>query len=116
MRESGGPHNLSKDLLTSIYSFYNKTEYSGLESHITNSYTNSLIQTLHYSLPIRRLAESHILTNCNREHCFLCELGFAMKMLTDARGVNCQASNFCKTVGALAQGMKNSFVSEFAHH
>ncbi|KAH8117576.1 ubiquitin carboxyl-terminal hydrolase-domain-containing protein [Phellopilus nigrolimitatus] len=85
------------------FAFYNKTEYSGLESHIVNSYTNCLIQSLHYCLPIRRLAESHILTNCNREHCFLCELGFAMRMLKDARGVNCQASNFCKTVGALAQ-------------
>ncbi|EJD06087.1 uncharacterized protein FOMMEDRAFT_78690 [Fomitiporia mediterranea MF3/22] len=85
------------------FAFYNKTEYSGLESHIVNSYTNSLVQTLHYCLPIRRLAESHILTSCNREHCFLCELGFAMRMLSDARGVNCQASNFCKTVGVLAQ-------------
>ncbi|THH06212.1 hypothetical protein EW145_g4234 [Phellinidium pouzarii] len=85
------------------FAFYNKTEYSGLESHIVNSYTNCLVQSLHYCLPIRRLAESHILTNCNREHCFLCELGFAMRMLEDARGVNCQASNFCKTIGALAQ-------------
>ncbi|KAL5528994.1 hypothetical protein ACEPAG_4968 [Sanghuangporus baumii] len=85
------------------FAFYNKTEYSGLESHIVNSYTNSLVQTLHYCLPLRRLAESHILTSCNREHCFLCELGFAMRMLSDARGVNCQASNFCKTVGVLAQ-------------
>ncbi|KAI5119085.1 hypothetical protein M0805_004858 [Coniferiporia weirii] len=85
------------------FAFYNKTEYSGLESHIVNSYTNCLVQSLHYCLPIRRLAESHILTNCNREHCFLCELGFAMRMLEDARGVNCQASNFCKTIGALVQ-------------
>lgn len=85
--------------------FYNKTDYSGLESHIINSYTNCLVQTLHYSIPIRQLAESHILTNCNREHCLLCELGFVMKMLEDARGINCQASNFCKTIGVLAHGM-----------
>lgn len=28
-----------------------------------------------------------------------------MKMLEDARGINCQASNFCKTIGVLAHGM-----------
>lgn len=85
------------------YSFYNKTDYSGLETHILNSYTNSMLQAMHYSLPIRRLAKSHIATDCNREHCLLCELGFVVRMLEDARGTNCQSSNFCKTVGVLAQ-------------
>lgn len=27
-----------------------------------------------------------------------------MRMLEDAKGINCQSSNFCKTVGVLAQG------------
>ncbi|KAK4703268.1 PAB-dependent poly(A)-specific ribonuclease subunit 2, partial [Phenoliferia sp. Uapishka_3] len=36
------------------FGFYNKTPYSGLETHITNSYTNSLLQALHYTLPERR--------------------------------------------------------------
>ncbi|TDL27635.1 hypothetical protein BD410DRAFT_782767 [Rickenella mellea] len=85
------------------FAFYNRTEYSGLETHIMNSYTNAMVQVMHYSLPIRRLAKSHITTNCPREHCLLCELGFVSRMLEDARGTNCQASNFCKTVGALAQ-------------
>ena len=85
--------------------FYNRTEYSGLETHIMNSYTNALVQTLHYVEPVRRLATSHITTNCTNEHCLLCELGFVSRMLSDARGTNCQASNFCRTVGALAQSM-----------
>ncbi|KAL1747522.1 ubiquitin carboxyl-terminal hydrolase-domain-containing protein [Schizophyllum fasciatum] len=85
------------------FGFYNKTEYSGLETHILNSYTNSLVQVLHYCMPIRRLAKSHITTNCPREHCLLCELGFVVRMLEDARGTNCQASNFCKVARALAQ-------------
>uniref|UniRef100_A0A0W0F3U7 PAN2-PAN3 deadenylation complex catalytic subunit PAN2 n=1 Tax=Moniliophthora roreri TaxID=221103 RepID=A0A0W0F3U7_MONRR len=85
------------------FGFYNKTEFSGLETHILNSYTNSLVQAMHYCLPIRQLAKSHITTNCPREHCLLCELGFVARMLEDARGTNCQASNFCKTVGVLAQ-------------
>ncbi|KAK7449653.1 poly(A)-specific ribonuclease [Stygiomarasmius scandens] len=85
------------------FAFYNKTEYSGLETHILNSYTNPILQVMHYSLPIRGLAKSHITTNCIREHCLLCELGFVVRMLEDAKGTNCQSSNFCKTVGVLAQ-------------
>ncbi|KAJ7349108.1 ubiquitin carboxyl-terminal hydrolase-domain-containing protein [Mycena albidolilacea] len=85
------------------FGFYNKTEYSGLETHILNSYTNALVQIMHYNPSIRRLAKSHITTSCPREHCLLCELGFVVRMLEDANGTNCQASNFCKTVGVLAQ-------------
>ncbi|KAG7086554.1 hypothetical protein E1B28_002503 [Marasmius oreades] len=84
------------------FGFYNKTEFSGLETHILNSYTNPLVQIMHYCIPIRRLAKSHITTNCSREHCLLCELGFVVRMLEDARGTNCQASNFCRAVGVLA--------------
>ncbi|RDB20983.1 PAB-dependent poly(A)-specific ribonuclease subunit PAN2 [Hypsizygus marmoreus] len=85
------------------FGFYNKTEYSGLETHILNSYTNPVLQVMHHTLPIRILAKSHISTNCLREHCLLCEIGFVARMLEDAKGINCQSSNFCKTVGVLAQ-------------
>lgn len=85
------------------FGFYNKTDYSGLETHILNSYTNPILQVMHYCFPIRILAKSHITTNCPREHCLLCELGFVVRMLEDASGINCQSSNFCKTVGVLAQ-------------
>ncbi|KAF9228724.1 hypothetical protein BS17DRAFT_724469 [Gyrodon lividus] len=84
------------------FGFYNKTPFSGLETHILNSYTNPILQVVHYSIPMRKLAKSHITTNCPREHCLLCELGFVVRMLEDARGTNCQSSNFCKTVGVLA--------------
>ncbi|KAF8636661.1 hypothetical protein AX17_003467 [Amanita inopinata Kibby_2008] len=85
------------------FGFFNRTEFSGLETHILNSYTNAVLQLMHYSQPIRQLARSHITTNCPREHCLLCELGFVIRMLEDAKGINCQSSNFCKTVGVLAQ-------------
>lgn len=85
------------------FGFYNKTDCSGLETHILNSYTNAIVQLMHYVQPIRLLAKSHITTNCPREHCLLCELGFVSRMLEDAHGTNCQSSNFCKTVGVLAQ-------------
>ncbi|THH31551.1 hypothetical protein EUX98_g2646 [Antrodiella citrinella] len=87
------------------FGYYNNTTYSGLETHILNSYTNSMVQLLHYTQPIRQLAKSHITTDCARENCLFCELGFVTRMLEDARGVNCQSSNFCKTVGVLAHGV-----------
>jgi len=67
-----------------------------------------MVQAMHYVYPIRRLAKSHITLDCPREHCLLCEFGFVARMLEDAKGINCQASNFCKTIGVLAQG---AFVS-----
>lgn len=93
--------------------FYNQTTYSGLETHILNSYTNSVVQVLHYNQPIRRLAKSHITTSCPREHCLLCELGFVVRMLEDAHGTNCQSSNFCKTVGVMAQGQGVQLMRHF---
>jgi Ubiquitin carboxyl-terminal hydrolase len=91
-------------LVINDFRFYNKTCFSGLETHILNSYTNAVVQVMHYVSPIRRLAKAHILIDCPREHCLFCELGFVSCMLEDAQGTNCQASNFCKTVGVLAQG------------
>ncbi|GAA6000190.1 hypothetical protein JCM10207_007897 [Rhodosporidiobolus poonsookiae] len=85
------------------FGFYNKTPYSGLETHITNSYTNSLLQALHYLKPIRTLAESHTFGACPKENCLLCEAGFLFRMLEDAKGMNCQASNFSRAFGANPQ-------------
>lgn len=86
------------------FGFYNKTSYSGLETHITNSYTNSLLQALHYTGPIRTLAESHTFAACLKENCLLCEAGFLFRMLGDAKGMNCQATNFSRAFSASPQG------------
>lgn len=81
-------------------SFYNKTTFSGLETHISNSYTNALLQALHYVQPIRKVLISHIFSSdCLAEHCLGCQVGFLLKMLEDAKGRNCQASNFLKVFG-----------------
>ena len=81
------------------FDFYNKTPYSGLETHIQNSYANSYLQALHYLPPFRETAKAHILQNCPRENCLLCEAGFLFRMLEDAKGANCQASNFLRAFG-----------------
>jgi hypothetical protein len=59
---------------------------------------------MHYVLPLRYVAKSHITTHCSKEYCLLCELGFVMRMLEDAKGINCQATNFCKTIPNLPSG------------
>ncbi|PWN52754.1 hypothetical protein IE53DRAFT_366908 [Violaceomyces palustris] len=81
------------------FEFYNKTPYSGLETHIQNSYANSYLQALHYLSPFRALAKAHTLQNCPREYCLLCEAGFLFRMLEDAKGANCQATNFLRAFG-----------------
>lgn len=85
------------------FRFYNQTEYSGLETDILNSYTNSLLQALHYTTPIRAVAKAHICVDCTKENCLLCESGFLFRMLEDAKGVNCQASNFSRAFSATPQ-------------
>jgi len=84
-------------------SFYNHTDFSGLETDILNSYTNALLQALHYTSPIRAVAKAHICVDCTKEHCLLCEAGFLFRMLEDAKGVNCQASNFSRAFSATPQ-------------
>ena len=55
-------HCLSVPLpsISSSFRFYNKTAYSGLETHIPNSYTTLILQVTYYSFPTRKLARSHI--------------------------------------------------------
>jgi PAB-dependent poly(A)-specific ribonuclease subunit 2 len=39
-------------------------------------------------------------------------MGFVSRNLEDAKGSNCHAGNFCKTLGLLAQGMSLSFIEK----
>jgi len=84
--------------------YYNKTRYSGLETHISNSYSNPLLQLLKFTPLIRNLALQHAATTCLSEACLLCEMGFLFDMLDKADGHNCQATNFLKTFSNLPQG------------
>lgn len=81
--------------------FYNKTQFSGLETHIANSYLNALLQLLRFTSLIRNLALFHTATECEIEECLLCEMGFMFDMLEKARGQNCQATNFLQAFGRL---------------
>lgn len=84
--------------------YYNKTKYSGLEIHISNSYANSLLQIMHFIPLIRNVALRHAATSCLSEICLLCELGFLFDMLQKAEGSICQATNMLKTLSNHPQG------------
>ena len=90
--------------MLTVFRFYNKTPYAGLENHITNSYGNSLLQVLHYTPLVRNLALRHAASSCLEEHCLLCELGFVFDMLQKAEGSTCQATNALKTLNSLPNG------------
>ncbi|KAE9964692.1 hypothetical protein EG327_000795 [Venturia inaequalis] len=79
------------------FKYYNKTNFSGLETHIANSYANPLLQLFRFTTMIRNLALQHTATSCVDENCLLCELGYLVDMLEKASGQNCQATNFLKT-------------------
>lgn len=86
------------------YRFYNKSKYSGLEIHISNSYANSLLQMMHFIPLVRNVAFRHAATSCVSEICLLCELGFLFDMLQKAEGSICQATNMLKTLSNHPQG------------
>ncbi|KAF2858667.1 hypothetical protein K470DRAFT_259573 [Piedraia hortae CBS 480.64] len=80
------------------FGYFNKTQYSGLETHIVNSYANALLQLYRFTNVARNLALKHAACDCRYENCLLCELGFLVDMLEKARGQNCQATNFLKAL------------------
>ena len=84
------------------FEYYNKTKFSGLETHIENSYINPLLQLMKFIPWIRNLALFHAATNCLCENCLLCELGFLFDMLEKASGLNCQATNVLRVFSSLS--------------
>ncbi|KAL1594781.1 poly(A)-specific ribonuclease [Nothophoma quercina] len=96
------------------FAYYNQTPYSGLETHIANSYANSLLQLFRFTPLIRNIALQHTASACLFEPCLLCELGFLIDMLEKATGLNCQASNFLKTFSSLSNAASLNLLEEFA--
>ncbi|KAG4305310.1 hypothetical protein PORY_001480 [Pneumocystis oryctolagi] len=94
------------------FGYYNNTPFSGLEIHIENSYCNSLIQLYYFIPSIRELAIAHSISSCIKEKCLLCELGFLFKMLSDANGQNCQATNFLHVLSTSSQAISLGLIMD----
>ena len=82
------------------FQYFNKTQYSGLETHIANSFINSLLQLYKFVPLIRNSALRHAATSCVTANCLMCEFGFLFDMLEKAGGQNCQATNLLRAFGA----------------
>ncbi|MCJ1419496.1 poly(A)-specific ribonuclease [Xylographa parallela] len=98
------------------FEYYNKTQFSGLETHIANSYTNSLLQLLRFTPLVRNVALHHTATTCLYETCLLCEMGFLFDMMEKAEGQSCQATNFLKTFSSIPEASNMGLLEENAHH
>jgi PAB-dependent poly(A)-specific ribonuclease subunit 2 len=98
------------------YRFYNPTPFSGLETHIANSYANSLLQVYHFTPSVRLYALAHTATTCRVPLCALCELGFLFQNLIDARGQNCQTTNFSRYLGSTVRAAGHDIVEEDLFH
>jgi PAB-dependent poly(A)-specific ribonuclease subunit 2 len=95
--------------------FYNKTPYSGLETHIANSYANPLLQLYRFIPIIRNLSLLHTATSCLLPDCMLCQLGFLTDMLEKAEGQNCQATNFLKTFSSISAAAQLNLLEEHSN-
>lgn len=84
------------------FEYYNKTKYSGLETHISNAYLNPFLQLMRFTNYMRNISLHHTASTCLYESCLLCELGFLIDMLEKAEGQNCQATNFLRTFSNLS--------------
>ncbi|CEL05425.1 Putative PAB-dependent poly(A)-specific ribonuclease subunit pan2 [Aspergillus calidoustus] len=94
------------------FRFYNQTTFSGLETHIANSFTNSLLQLLKFIPLIRNVALHHAATSCIAESCLLCEMGYLFDMLEKANGQNCQATNLLKTFSGFREASNLGLLEE----
>lgn len=99
-------------LLTHLCRFYNKTTFSGLETHIANSFTNSLLQLYKFVPLVRNLALHHAASSCLHEDCLLCEMGYLFDMLDKANGQNCQATNLLKAFSNSREASKLGLLEE----
>ncbi|KMQ44590.1 PAB-dependent poly(A)-specific ribonuclease subunit pan2 [Trichophyton rubrum] len=94
------------------FRYYNKTNFSGLETHISNSFTNALLQLFKFIPLAKNLALHHAATNCIYENCLLCEMGFLFDMLDKARGQSCQATNLLKTFSGFREAANLGLLEE----
>ncbi|KAI5807921.1 PAB-dependent poly(A)-specific ribonuclease subunit PAN2 [Peziza echinospora] len=94
------------------FEYYNRTEYSGLETHIPNSYSNSLLQLFRFTPLLRNHSLQHTAQACYNDICLLCQMGFLFDMLEKANGLNCQATNFLKTFSSHSQASALGLLEE----
>ncbi|KAJ1960957.1 poly(A)-specific ribonuclease [Dipsacomyces acuminosporus] len=80
------------------FSLYNSTRWSGLESNISNSYANALLQVMFFNEELRAIAFSHCSSDCRETYCLTCQLGFLFRMLETSNGQSCHATHLLQVL------------------
>ncbi|ODV71111.1 poly(A)-specific ribonuclease [Cyberlindnera jadinii NRRL Y-1542] len=80
------------------FDFYNKTQFSGLESHVDNSYTNSLLQLYRFVPEFFNFIIKNLAVENLNEDSLLTELGYLYDMLAKAHGKHYRPTNFQHTL------------------
>ncbi|ANZ73301.1 BA75_01395T0 [Komagataella pastoris] len=88
------------------FEFFNKTNLSGLESHVQSAYCNSLLQLyrfapLMFNYAVGSLAEESVDNNS-----LLTELGFLFDMMVKASGQHIAPSNFQKMLSKIPEASR----------
>ena len=97
------------------FNYFNKTEYSGLENNLDNSYLNSLLQLYKYQTNFQNLilknlakewlpndADTVLTKNNYKGSSVVNELGYLYDMLNKTEGKNFRASNFSEFLNIVA--------------
>lgn len=100
------------EVTNAAHRYYNKTKYSGLETHIANSFANALLQLFKFIPLVRNLALHHAASSCISENCLLCEMGYLFDMLEKANGQNCQATNLLRTFSSFREASNLGLLEE----
>lgn len=80
------------------FDYYNKTRFSGLECHVDNSYTNSLLQLYRFVPEIFNFVIGNLAVENLNPESLLTELGYLYDMLIKADGKHYRPTNFQHTL------------------
>lgn len=78
------------------YSLYNKSPFCGLENGLSNSYVNSVIQSLFFLEEFREYVTPLYRIRIEQEYCLMDELSLLFQMMKVGSGEACEASNFMR--------------------
>ncbi|CDK24431.1 unnamed protein product [Kuraishia capsulata CBS 1993] len=88
------------------FDFYNVTKYAGLETNVSNSYCNPLLQVYRFDPLLFNFAVSSLSQEALESDLLLSELGYLFDMLVKANGKHCCAANFQRLMCLLPEVKK----------
>lgn len=105
------------------FSYYNRTQNSGLENHIDNSYINSVLQVYKYCAPFQNFLLTFLLKewlpvdfktivdNGNTHGSSFCnEIGYLFDMMNKSRGKNCRITNLSEVMNQNKMAVESNLI------